>query len=273
MENLGQRTLTGMVLVIVTTFSILLSPYSFFSLILAINILGLREFYRLYDGYAAFPRNIGGTILSMCVLLTFTLVITNRCDWRILFINMAATFALFIMELYLRSKHPFHNLAFIFLGVICITVPLCFFIALAFLPGSTENYPYVVMGYFIVLWLNDSGAYFAGKYFGKRPLFLRLSPKKTWEGSFGGAICAVSATFVLSRSFPVLNWIEWLGMALIIIITGTFGDLIKSMMKRSLNIKDAGNILPGHGGILDRFDSLLGSAPFVFCYLSLSGHA
>ena len=270
MTNLAQRTFTGIVLVIVTTISITLSPLTFILFILTLNILGLVEFYKLFKIYTGSPRNISGIILSVTALATFILVVFNKSDWHILLLNIPLTFSIFISEIYLKSIHPFLNLAIIFLGIICITIPLCFFITLALLPLNSGKYPGVAIGYFLILWLNDSGAYFIGKNFGTRPLFLRLSPKKTWEGSFGGGICALSITIILSKFLPVFTWEKWFFTALIIIVTGTFGDLIKSLMKRSLHIKDSGHILPGHGGILDRFDSLLGSAPFVFCYLSLS---
>lgn len=272
MTNSVQRTLTGLILGILIIFSITYGLYSFVLLILIIDILGLFEFYRLFNPYTHSPRNITGVVLSLSILVPFVLVITNIYDWKILLINIPVASAIFISELYLKAKEPFHNLALIFLGIICVTIPLCFFVALSILPLGSGKYPYVTLGYFFILWSNDSGAYFFGKFFGKHPLFLRLSPQKTWEGSFGGTICALVVTFFLSRFFSTVKWDEWLSIALIIIATGTFGDLIKSLMKRSLNIKDSGTILPGHGGILDRFDTLLGSAPFVFCYLSLSGH-
>ena len=277
MNNLIQRIFTGLILVIVIFYSIIYGPFSFILLMLAINILGLLEFYRLFNSYTRLPRNITGIILSVSILITSIVVVSGTCGWRAWLVNIPLVFGIFLMELYLKSKDPFQNLAFIFLGIICITIPLCFFTALAVLPPgpghySVGYYPYLVLGYFFILWSNDSGAYFAGKYFGKHPLFLRLSPKKTWEGSFMGAVCALSVAFFLFGIFSTLNRIEWISVALIIIVTGTFGDLIKSMMKRSVDVKDSGTILPGHGGILDRFDTLLGSAPFVFCYLSLTGH-
>lgn len=277
MTNLIQRIFTGLILVIVIFYTIIYGPFSFILLLLLINVLGLLEFYRLFNSYTRLPRNIFGVILSAGILITCILVVSGTCDWRALLVNIPLVFGIFLTELYLKSKNPFQNLAFIFLGIICITIPLCFFMALTVLPPGPGHYhagyyPYLVLGYFFILWSYDSGAYFAGKYLGKRPLFLRLSPKKTWEGSLGGALCAMSVAFFLSGFLATFNRMEWLSIALIIIVTGTFGDLIKSMMKRSLDVKDSGTILPGHGGILDRFDTLLGSAPFVFCYLSLTGH-
>jgi phosphatidate cytidylyltransferase len=185
-------------------------------------------------------------------------------------INIPAVFGIFISELFRKEKNPFYNLAFTFLGIIFITSPLCFFVGTAFLPVESGIYhSRIIFGYFLLLWANDSGAYFAGKAVGTHFLFKRISPKKTWEGSLGGAVCAVLVAYLVSRYFSMPDAVAWVTIALIIIVMGTFGDLIKSLMKRSLNVKDSGTILPGHGGMLDRFDSLLGSAPFVFSYLVL----
>lgn len=273
MTNLKQRVLTAIILVIVTVIFIIWSPYSFLLLILVINLLGLWEFYRLFQSYTVSPRNISGVILSLAILVSFILAAAAISTWRILLINIPVVFGIFILELYLKSKYPFHNLAFIFLGIICITIPLCFFISIAFLPVGKGTYPYLALGYFFILWAGDTGAYFVGKYFGKHYLFERISPKKTWEGSVGGAVFAIFVSYLISNYFVTLNTIDWISIAVIIVVTGTFGDLIKSLMKRSLGLKDSGTILPGHGGILDRFDTLLGSAPFVFCYLVLFHYA
>ena len=266
MTNLAQRAITGIILAAVIISSILLGRLSFVLLMLSINILGLIEFYRLFKSYTGSPRNTMGIFLSISLLTGFALVIFRVSDWKILLMNIPVVFGIFIVELFLEAKSPFQNLALTFLGLIGITVPIAFFLTLA-VPTHPGNYPGLVLGYFFILWANDSGAYFAGKYLGKRPLFLRISPHKTWEGSIGGACCALLITSIFPGLLAPIPFAVWFGMALVIIITGTFGDLIKSLMKRSLQIKDSGTILPGHGGILDRFDTLLGSAPFVFVYL------
>ena len=258
-----------MILAIVIIASIVWSPYSFLLLIVVINILGLREFYRLFHFYTASPRETAGVILSLTLLASFVIALTPISTWRIVLINIPVVLGIFIPELYLKSKYPFHNLAFIFLGIICITIPLGLFMAISFLPFGTTMYHQMALGYFFILWAADTGAYVVGKNFGKHHLFERLSPGKTWEGSIGGAACALVVSYFLSYYFLILNATDWMCLAVVITITGTFGDLLKSLMKRSLNLKDSGTILPGHGGILDRFDSLLGSAPFVFCYLVL----
>jgi phosphatidate cytidylyltransferase len=271
-DNLIKRAITGIALAAIITLAISLSQYSFILLVLLINLLSLQEFYRLFYSSAVLPRKIPGMVLSVCMLVTATLFITGKTHHEVLLLNLPAAFGIFITELFLKAENPFQNLAFTFLGIICITIPLCFFIAVAFLPAGPYHYQNV-LGYFFLLWASDTGAYFTGKYFGRHLLFERISPKKTWEGSLGGATAALLLASVIALYFKTTSPFSWIMMAIIIVVTGSFGDLVKSLMKRSLHIKDSGTILPGHGGMLDRFDSLLGSAPFVFSYLILFPNA
>ena len=134
----------------------------------------------------------------------------------------------------------------------------------------TNEYSFqIILGFFIMLWTNDTGAYLAGRFFGKHKLFERISPKKTWEGSFGGGLLTLAAAYILSLFFTNLDLTNWIVISILVAIFGGLGDLVESMLKRSLNIKDSGNILPGHGGILDRFDGLLISITFIYSYLYL----
>lgn len=244
------------------------SRYTFILLFYVISLLGLGEFYRLLESPTAKPRKILGYILSSFLFASIAFTIINAGFWKILLLNIPFAFLIFVAELYLRAPTPFLNLAVTFLGIIYVTVPCVFVVSLAFIPFlQTTYHPYSVIGYFLIIWANDSGAYLFGKYFGKRHLFERISPNKTWVGSFAGAACAIASALVISNYSFGLTKVHWLLATLICIVTGTFGDLIKSLLKRSVNVKDSGTILPGHGGILDRFDSMLSSAPFVFCYL------
>lgn len=274
MNNFIKRTLTGIILILLITGAVIGGRYSFVLLILTVNLLSLHEFYHLFDNEDISPVKQAGAVLSVSMLTTFALVISNNSDWKILLINIPLTFGIFFIKLFMQSGHPFHDIGFTLLGIIYITVPLGFFIGIAFLPLSLRSYSYQIpLGYFLILWANDTGAYLIGKTFGRHALYRRISPFKTWEGSIGGAIIAVIIAYLVSLCLLSLKTSEWIVLSLLIIITGTSGDLVKSMMKRSLNLKDSGTILPGHGGMLDRFDSLLGSAPFVFCYLILLYYA
>jgi len=268
-----QRVITGILLAGIMIGSVLMGAYGFLLLILAVNVLGLREFYQLFRSETIYPRVISGIILASALVFTSFLVVNGITELRVLLILIPLSFSIYVIELYLKAENPFLNLAITFLGILCISLPLSFFLLIAFLPfGSVIYHAEIIIGIFIILWAGDSGAFFFGKLFGKRRLFHRISPNKTWEGSLGGAFSALTASYIMDLVDPVHRLQEWIIMAVIIMITGTYGDFIKSLMKRSLHVKDSGTILPGHGGILDRFDTLLGSAPFIFGYLILYGH-
>jgi len=137
-----------------------------------------------------------------------------------------------------------------------------------FMDPERKYVPDLLLGFFILLWVNDTFAYLTGIMFGKHRLFERISPKKSWEGFFGGLICTVALSLLVAQLFPIiLPWYHWMAVAAIIVVFGVYGDLIESLLKRNLKIKDSGHFLPGHGGILDRFDSVLVSAPMVYFYL------
>lgn len=164
------------------------------------------------------------------------------------------------------------NIAYTLLGIFYVTIPFAMLYHLGFYKNHEfgQEYSYqLILGFFFILWMNDTGAYLAGKYLGKHKLFERISPNKTWEGSLGGGIFSIGLAIIIAQYFTHINLTDWIIISLIIVIFGGIGDLVESMLKRSLNIKDSGKLLPGHGGILDRFDGLLISSPFVYCYLQL----
>lgn len=270
MNNFTQRSLTGSLLIAFVVTCILSGRHGFIFLLVLINTLGIFEFYRLFKSEAGNPIILPGSLLSVSLLLTISLVAAGMTGWRIILINIPLSFIVYIKALYSSEQKPFHAIALTFMGIFYITIPLSLLACTAFLPfGDGIYHPMIVLGYFFIVWASDSGAYATGKLIGRNPLFKRISPNKTREGSIGGAISAILMAVIFSQFNSDLNLRGWIIMALVVIIFGTFGDLFKSMLKRSMNIKDSGRILPGHGGILDRFDSTLGAAPFVFIYLSV----
>ncbi|MGN6394430.1 MAG: phosphatidate cytidylyltransferase [Mucilaginibacter sp.] len=270
MNNFARRTLTGAGLVILIVTAIWVGPYSFTGLILLINMLSLMEFYHLLEIPGNRPSKRAGAILSSAFVICCMMVSASPRSWRLLLLLIPAMYGIFIAVLYGPAKKPFPDLAITFLGLICISLPACFFVALPFLWPPAGSYRFEVpFAVFLLLWTNDTTAYLFGSRFGKHKLFLKISPGKTWEGSFAGAAASLGMAYILSLCFPVLNLVEWEGLTLIIVVTGTYGDLVKSLLKRSTGVKDSGTILPGHGGMLDRFDSWFGSAPFAFIYLTL----
>jgi phosphatidate cytidylyltransferase len=268
------RALTGAVFVIVLIGGILWRYESFAALFLLITILGLWEFYGLVEKAGAKPQKVFGTFTG-----AFLFIALASCFWADYGVNLLWVFTIpllflmFIFELYRKKEQPFTNIAYTIFGIVYIALP---FSLLVFLPaiGSHEGniyQPMLILGFFLLMWTSDTGAYLSGKAFGKHKLFERISPKKTWEGTVGGAgLCIILAcVFGYFRSVWGLDTLHWIVVALIIVIAGNLGDLSESMFKRSINIKDSGTILPGHGGILDRFDAVLIAAPFVFVYLKL----
>jgi phosphatidate cytidylyltransferase len=137
--------------------------------------------------------------------------------------------------------------------------------------GGIVFSPGIIIGFFLLIWANDTGAYLAGVTMGRHKLFERISPKKTWEGFIGGMIIAAAVAWLLSGWLGIVSSGQWVFIALIITISGTYGDLVESMLKRSTGVKDSGTILPGHGGFLDRFDSAMVAFPLVYLFIALVG--
>ncbi len=179
---------------------------------------------------------------------------------------------LMIAELYLKQADPIQDWAYTMLSQMYIALPFSLLNVLAFTAttnGVVTFNTLLPLSIFIFLWVNDSGAYCVGSLLGRHKLFPRISPGKSWEGSIGGAVFVLLAAYAISYFMDgrMLNSLEWLGLGLVVVIFGTWGDLVESLFKRTLGIKDSGNILPGHGGMLDRFDSSLMAIPAAVVYL------
>ena len=182
---------------------------------------------------------------------------------------------LLIAELYLKNENPVATWAYTMLGQMYIALPFSLLNALAFNAtptGMVVYNPLLPLAVFVFLWMNDTGAYCVGSLIGRHKLFPRVSPGKSWEGSIGGGLVVMGvaglvATYVDNGAQPMLTIWQWLGLGLTVVVCGTWGDLVESLFKRTLGIKDSGNILPGHGGMLDRFDSSLLAIPAAVVYL------
>lgn len=270
------RAITGFFFVIVMLGSVLLGPYVFGIFFLVLGTLSLYEFYGLVRHAALKPNMIAGIINGVMVYAGFLLLVYadnhvlaspggDKVAHGLLFLLPIMFAAVFIDELFRHSAMPITNIAYTYLGIIFIIVPFTFFHAMAYIGGSFNfHYP---LAFLLLLWGNDTGAYLVGMKFGKTKLFERHSPKKTWEGFLGGILVSAIIAFIISRFFTDLPWNQWVSVAILISCFGTLGDLTESMFKRSINVKDSGGLLPGHGGLLDRFDGLLLAAPVVYTYL------
>jgi phosphatidate cytidylyltransferase len=266
------RAITAFFFTIVMLGSIFLGGYTFTFFYLLLSMLALFEFFKLIQTAGIKPHKTIALIAAAVIFLLTASYPYELFEKRLLLLVIPLITAVFIAELYRKEQQPFVNIALTFAGLVFVTMPFCFFYALGFLNDSAETVPYnfhLPLSFLLLLWASDTGQYLFGVKFGKTPLFARHSPKKSWEGFLGGVFTSVLVSYLLSLWFTELNAFVLAGMAIIIVGFGTLGDLVESMLKRSLNVKDSGDILPGHGGFLDRFDGLLIAAPLVYAYLYL----
>jgi len=265
--NLGQRIIAGLIGAAIIVSSIWYSQYSYFALFGAIAFLTLNEFYGLLGKNGIHTNKIIGHLTSSGLFVITFFVQIGIITTQYFYILPALFFALFIAELYRRKEDSFQSIAYTLLGIIYIALPFSLFTVSAFFSGS---YTFgIVFGILFLVWANDIGAYAAGRAFGKTKLFPSVSPKKTWEGSVGGVILSLITAWGLSNFFHELSAWQWIIIAIIVIITGSYGDLVESLLKRILAVKDSGEAIPGHGGFLDRFDALIFCLPFVTVFLKI----
>ena len=278
-SNFLIRTITGILFVAVMVGGILYSPLTCAFLFFVITILTTWEFTGVVNMREDTEVNrLITTVAAASFYLGFWgYAVTNFVSLAFLPWLLSVVY-LFISELYLQRPHPLQNWAMALMAQLYIALP---FSLLVFILHASDMELYTVLhsdGYlcvlaiFIFLWCSDSGAYCCGSLLGKHKLFPRISPGKTWEGSVGGGILTVGASQVVAAFAPVLTPWQWAGFALVVVVFGTWGDLVESLLKRYLGIKDSGHILPGHGGMLDRFDSSLIAIPACFVYLSILGY-
>lgn len=272
-NNFIQRTITGVLFVIVLVGSILCSPLSFGILFAIISALSVHEFGQIVNrsGEVSVNKTITALSGAYLFLAIMSFCIQHSVGTRVFLPYIGLLLYLIISELYLKKKNPIGNWAHTMLSQIYVALPFALLNALAFQYSPEESSvtynPILPLSIFVFIWLSDSGAYCVGSLIGKHRLFERISPKKSWEGSIGGGVLSIASSAVFAHFFPFMPGWQWAGLALVVVIFGTWGDLTESLMKRQLGIKDSGNILPGHGGMLDRFDSALMAIPAAVLYL------
>lgn len=270
MNNFVKRTLSGFFFVAIVISSILWHQYSFAAIFAIITGLAVHEFHKISNSQSQVEVNIWASIVGGILLFASSFIYSSGIlRYPVFSVYGFYIILVLIAELYRQKANPLNNWAYFILGQIYVALP---FSLLNFILFIDSWQPWILLSVFVTIWVNDTGAYLVGVSFGKHRLFERVSPKKSWEGFFGGAVAALLSGYVFSLLIPQINLVNWLIFSEIIVIFGTFGDLIESLMKRTVNMKDSGNIIPGHGGILDRFDSMLLAAPVIFIYLSFLFH-
>ncbi|WP_300107968.1 phosphatidate cytidylyltransferase [uncultured Alistipes sp.] len=274
MRNLLVRTLSGAVLTIVVVGAVLLSQWSFIALLLVILIGGMWEFYRLARREDTVPLRWLGLAGGVALLAASTLLVFTWTDSSLLVCLLLFLFfmllipMMFVCELFLKRQRPAADIGVTLAGIFYVALPLSMFLLLPIqIDGSAWN-PWVILFYIFIIWTNDICAYLVGMTLGRHRLYPRISPNKSWEGFFGGIVGAIGMG-LLAAWIMEADYLLWGVLAAIAAMSGVLGDLIESMFKRAAGVKDSGNILPGHGGWLDRFDALIFSVPFVFVFLIL----
>ena len=277
MKNFMVRTITGVLFVAVMVSGICLRGDAMILLFTLITGLTLWEYTGLVNEVEDITVNrFISTAAGIYLFLAFAGFCADIVPSAAFIPYLLTVIYLFVSELYTGNKNAIHDWAYTMLGQMYVALPFSCINVLAFqhdpMTGEVAYNWLLPMSIFIFLWTNDTGAYCTGSLLGKHKLFPRISPAKSWEGSIGGAILvlAVAALISLTNLSPLtshLSLIEWLGLGLVVVFFGTWGDLVESLFKRTLGIKDSGNILPGHGGMLDRFDSSLMAIPAAVVYL------
>lgn len=273
LKNLIVRTVSGVVLLGV----VLGAATGFLAyalLLFVIATVGMWEFYKIAEATGAQPRKLVGMATGVMLFATVFFMMLHILGTASTMAETCVSFILFMLllssvfaaELFSVAEHPLRNVASTLLGVLYVAMPLSLMLIIPVTLSGGEWSPWYFLFYLFIVWGNDVFAYLVGITLGRHRLCERISPKKSWEGFIGGIVGALgigaAAAAILDESYVV-----WLGLAAVVAITAVLGDLVESMFKREAGIKDSGKILPGHGGMLDRFDALLLSSPFAFAYI------
>jgi phosphatidate cytidylyltransferase len=267
MKNLLQRAVFGAIYVGVLIFGILYSKWSFVLLFLVIMNLSIYEFNKLIKLNSFFPYILGNLLFVFANALNIQDIPSRTLSEYAGIALFLGFFATFISILFSKKEEAVQELGKKFLSVVYIALPYTLIVMIPFLNTQFEFINISILGVFILVWVNDTFAFLIGSMMGKHKLLERISPNKTWEGFLGGMIFTIVGAYVMAYFFEEISFNKWVVFALIVSTFGVLGDLIESMFKRQAGVKDSGNLIPGHGGILDRMDSVIFSAPFIFIYL------
>jgi len=266
-KNLLTRLLTGLVYVAIIMGGLCMNAWAYFFVFCLITGLTLHEFHRLMNGCGEAPAGRLFSLLGGIYLFAASFMYAEGRAEEVIFLPyIFFLILLFVAGMYNKKvTDPIRSLSASLLGQVYCVLPF----VLLNLVYTAQDGALFAVALFLFVWANDTGAYLAGSKFGKHRLFERISPKKSWEGFFGGLLLTLAVSQLFAWRYDLLNGYEWLGLAAVVVAFATWGDLTESLFKRSLGVKDSGRLLPGHGGMLDRLDSILMAIPALYIYLKL----
>lgn len=270
LKNLITRTASGAMMAIVVICALIYSYQTYALLLMAIAIGGVSEFYRMSMAKGYEPQRIIGLSAAFAIVaFGYDFFFNESANNIVIALYLMLIIPLmFVIELFKGGDRPFINIGSTILALLYVAVPMAMMMGVPLMISDGQWKPIVMILYMLIIWSNDTFAYLIGVPFGKHRLNERISPKKSWEGFFGGIVGAIAMSVIAAYILDD-NYLIWIGIGVITSVMGVMGDLVESMFKRTCGVKDSGNILPGHGGWLDRFDGLIFSAPFVLVYLIL----
>ncbi len=264
MNNILIRTLSGSVFIAVIITAVLFGNFIQLAIFTIFTLLGIFEFVQFFKNDDQINPSLLGAIAFNVNIIFLAVLAMIFQEGVFLLLNIPIFFLLFIVEMYRQKGNPILNMGILLLSTFYITIPLLLLSVISFMTGDAAL---LILGMFVLIWTNDTFAFLSGKFFGKTKLIERISPKKTWEGTIGGIILTGLMAFSFALLFDETHKMFWMVSAILLSICAIFGDLLESLMKRTVNVKDSGNIMPGHGGILDRFDATLLAVPFYFIWI------
>jgi phosphatidate cytidylyltransferase len=268
LSNLAQRSIVGFIFAVAVIGCALAGPLANGMLFLFFAAVGLYEVYDLLKHQQSnAPRWFKGMSVGVILYMLVFLVQTQSIEPLWFWILPLLIAIIFVAELIKLDHLTLSNLAITIFGWIYVVMPLSLVNVLPTIQGIYDPIP--LIGFFLVLWANDTGAYFVGKYLGKRKLYPEVSPNKTWEGLAGGSVVAIASAVGLFKLTHTLYLQDWLVMAFCVVTFGNLGDLFESHLKRNFGVKDSGHIMPGHGGVMDRFDGLFLALPVFLAYYKI----
>lgn len=272
-KNLVTRIIAGVIYIAIVLFAIIRGREVFLLIFGAFVGIALYEFYRMVEKNTTHAiGKIFNITSGVLIFVSCFLYLEQICTYALPFFVVAYLLTLFASAIFINRKDIFNAVIYSVFGQVYITLSLCLLMFISHQHKTIDiQYHYVfVLAIFVLIWVNDTTAYFFGSLLGKRKLIERISPNKSIEGFISGIIFCIITAIIIAQLYTSYSIWFWVGFGIIVALFSTLGDLFESLIKRIYAVKDAGNLIPGHGGILDRIDSLLLVVPAIFLYLSLA---